>query len=301
MRFEDRIIKFEPKPLSENKDLMERLLTDKSRKVDAYRPKEENFIDIYEEEEIKNDLAEIKRLKSLWEKETEEEKYIKDIADIYEGVIIDQIEANAWLGEDCETVATSEYDDIKNGIDVIGIFSQGESRNYLGLGVDVTFASNKEVLEKKFESIKQCIRSGALPTIKYFEDPNTEEHHKIYLPKVIIGSRLSSAEKLIQLWGGKDSSRNRKLQEHPVQSKIILESISQLEYFYNFAINLSVSNRNPEKTENYKKIAEEYRKMKEIFYSIYKDKKDLIESHLNEVSDDIVYETILELTGKRKK
>lgn len=183
MRFEDRIIKFEPKPLSENRELMDRLLMDKARKVDAYRPKEESFIDVYGEEEIKSDLAEVKRLKSLWEKETEEEKYIKDISNIYEGVIIDQIEANAWLGDSCETVATSEYDDIKNGIDVVSIFSEGESKNYLGLGVDVTFASNKEVLEKKFESIKQCIRSGALPTIKYFEDPSTEEHHKIYLPK----------------------------------------------------------------------------------------------------------------------
>lgn len=118
---------------------------------------------------------------------------------------------------------------------------------------------------------------------------------------MIIGSRLSSAEKLIQLWGGKDGERNKKLQKHPVQSKIILESISQLEYFYDFAINLSINTKNQERAKGYEKIAEEYKKMRKIFYSIYESKKDLIESHLNEVSDDIVYETILELTGKRKK
>lgn len=302
MNFDNKPINFQPKPLSENKELMVRILDQKSKTVDNFRPKEKNFSDLYTEEEINSDLLEIKRLKTIWDSEekTEREIYLREVADIYEGVITDQIEANSWFGDNCETYLTTLYDDKKNGVDVVSIFTQAESKSYLGLGIDVTFASNKDALEKKLESVKQCIRSGALPTLKYFEDPDTKEHKKIYLPKVIIGSRLSSAEKLIELWGSKDPNRNKKLQEHPVQSKIIMESIYQLEYFYKFAINLSENTKEDGMAKKYKDIAIKYGEMYNIFYDIYEKKKDLINSHSNEISDDIVYETILKYTGNEK-
>lgn len=302
MNFDNKPINFKPKPLSENKELMIRILDQKSKTVDNFRPTEKNFSDLYTEEEINSDLLEIKRLKTIWDSEekTEREIYLREVADIYEGVITDQIEANSWFGDNCETYLTTLYDDKKNGVDVISIFTQAESKSYLGLGIDVTFASNKDALEKKLESIKQCIRSGTLPTLKYFEDPDTKEHKKIYLPKVIIGSRLSSAEKLIELWGSKDPNRNKKLQEHPVQSKIIMESIYQLEYFYKFAINLSENTKEDGMAKKYKDIAIKYGEMYNIFYDIYEKKKNLIDSHSNEISDDIVYETILKYTGNEK-
>lgn len=302
MNFDNKPINFQPKPLSENKELMIRVLDQKSKTVDNFRPKEKNFSDLYTEEEIDSDLLEIKHLKTIWDSEekTEREIYLREVADIYEGVITDQIEANSWFGDNCETYLTTLYDDKKNGVDVVSIFTQAESKSYLGLGIDVTFASNKDALEKKLESVKQCIRSGTLSTLKYFEDPDTKEHKKIYLPKVIIGSRLSSAEKLIELWGSKDPNRNKKLQEHPVQSKIIMESIYQLEYFYKFAINLSENTKEDDMAKKYKDIAIKYGEMYNIFYDIYEKKKDLINSHSNEISDDIVYETILKYTGNEK-
>lgn len=302
MNFDNKPINFQPKPLSENKELMIRILDQKSKTVDNFRPEEKNFSDLYTEEEINSDLLEIKRLKTIWDSEEKNEReiYLREVADIYEGVITDQIEANSWFGDNCETYLTTLYDDKKNGVDVVSIFTQAESKSYLGLGIDVTFASNKDALEKKLESVKQCIRSGTLSTLKYFEDPDTKEHKKIYLPKVIIGSRLSSAEKLIELWGSKDPNRNKKLQEHPVQSKIIMESIYQLEYFYKFAINLSENTKEDGMAKKYKNIAIKYGEMYNIFYDIYEKKKNLINSHSNEISDDIVYETILKYTGNGK-
>lgn len=302
MNFDNKPINFQPKPLSENKELMIRILDQKSKTVDNFRPKEKDFSDLYTEEEINSDLLEIKHLKTIWDSEekTEREIYLREVADIYEGVITDQIEANSWFGDNCETYLTTLYDDKKNGVDVVSIFTQAESKSYLGLGIDVTFASNKDALEKKLESVKQCIRNGTLPTLKYFEDPDTKEHKKIYLPKVIIGSRLSSAEKLIELWGSKDPNRNKKLQEHPVQSKIIMESIYQLEYFYKFAINLSENTKEDGMAKKYKDIAIKYGEMYNIFYDIYEKKRNLINSHSNEISDDIVYETILKYTGNEK-
>lgn len=292
MNFENKVISFKPKSLFEDKDLQAKLLLKKQKLIDSYRPKETSFSDIYSEDEIKRDMQDIERLEDSWKKNTEEEIYIKNISSIYEGVISDQIDSNAWFGEKCESVPTSKYDDIKNGIDVVGIFN---TKEYIGLGVDVTFSSNKKILEEKLESIKQCIRSGSIPCLKYFQDPETKEHKKISLPKVIIGSRISSAEKLIRLWGEEGKDRNKKLINHPVASKIILESLSQLMYFYEYSYKLAkaTSNTEPDKSKKYLDISIMYANMYNIFYDIYQSKKEIINSHLNEISDDIVYETIL--------
>lgn len=289
-------ISFKPKSLFEDKELVQRLIAKKEDVVDQYRPKESSFTDIYSQDEINADLKEIEQIKSSWKGNSENNEYLKKISAIYEGVIADQIGANAWFSENCESVPTSEYDDIKNGVDVVTIFSEDKSKQYLGLGIDVTFASDKKILEKKLDSIKQCIRTMSLPSLKYFQDPETEEHKKIFLPKVIIGSRLSSAEKLIQLWGSKDQDKNKKLSEHPVSSKIIMETLAQLKYFYEFALHLSQNDLNIKNKDEYKKIAYEYGKMYNTFVDVYLSKKANIDSHLAEISDDIVYETICEYT-----
>ncbi|MEA3399038.1 MAG: hypothetical protein U9R00_00825 [Patescibacteria group bacterium] len=292
MKFENKEINFKPKPLSENPSLMEKLFEDKKKKIDSFRPKEEDFLDIYSKDEIQADLDDLEKIKSSWEEKDDKEKYLHQISNLYEGVLVDQIEVNSWFGEECETLSTSEYDDVKNGIDAVSIFN-GEK--YLGLGMDVTFASKIEVLEKKLESIKGKIRTGNLPTLKYFEDLEGKRK-KISLPKVIIGSRISSAEKLIKLWGSKEDDRNKQLQNHPVQSKIILETIFQLKYFCDYAIGLSNNTKEEDMADCYNDIALEYAKMYNIFYDIYQNKKDLIKNHLNEISDDIVYKTISSYT-----
>ena len=285
MKFENQEINFKPKPLFENIELQERLVSKKAELVDRHRPKESTFNDIYSKEEIENDLKEIERIQSIWEKSDNNNEYLKKISSLYEGVIVDQINTSAWFGDNCESIATSLYDDIKNGVDAVTIFKQGESRKYLGLGIDITFASDKKILEKKLDSIKQCIRSRTLPSLKYFQDPNTKEHKKIFFPKVIIGSRLSSAEKLIQLWGLK-KEENKKLKEHPVSSKIILETLAQLKYFYEYAVHLSENDTIEKNKEEYRNIAIEYGSMYNAFVDIYYNKKELIDSHLNEISDD---------------
>jgi hypothetical protein len=296
--FENQPINFKRKTLLEDTVLREKLLAKKYTLVDQYRPKETDFTDIYSKAEINIDLAEIETIKSTWQHSSEQEKTLKDISSLYEGVIADQVGANGWFGPTCESVPASEYDDIKNGIDVVTIFSQNDEKEYLGLGVDLTFATDKKVLEGKLEGIKMSIKNMHLPSLKYFQDPETDEHKKISLPKVIIGSRLSSAEKLIRLWGGDDSDRNHKLAEHPVSSKIILESLAQLRYFYEYAKNLSEHDPNEDNQATYQEIAVEYGRMYNIFIDIYEEKKQLIDSHLLEISDDIVYETIINYTKR---
>jgi hypothetical protein len=167
--------------------------------------------------------------------------------------------------------------------------------------VDVTFASNSEVLLKKMDSIKGIIRYGILAKLKYFRDPETGAHKELSVPKIIIGARLSSAEKLVMLWGSKEEGKNKKLKEDPMQSKIILESLYQLRYFCEYALSLAEHTKEEDKIESYQEIARSYAEMYNVFHDIYESKKELIEKHINEVADDVVYQTIAEYTGNNKK
>ncbi len=301
MSFLREPIIFTKKRLIDNPELQDKLLAKKERIIDAHRPNERDFSDIYSLEEIEKDLKDLENLEKIWAEEDEENQkndYVKKVSSIYEGVFADQIEANAWFGNNCDTTVTSKYDDVKNKVDVVGIFKQEEKRSYLGLGVDVTFASDPEILEEKLNSIKRSIKAGHMPVLKYFQDPETGEHKKVFLPRIIIGSRLSSAEKLIELWGSNDPKRNEKLAQHPVQVKIIFESLFQLRYFHEYAITLFKNSEktNPELAERYKEIALAYGEMYNIFCDLHEEKKDLIAEHYNEISDDIVFETIKNYT-----
>lgn len=302
MNFENKIINIKPKSLFEQPELRQELFLKKKKIVDDVRPNELDFDDIYNEEEIENDLKEVVRLEKLWQDEmTFQESYNNEVASLLEGVIVDQVESNNWLGEDTTMVPASRHDDVKNGVDGVAIFKENQKNKYLGLGVDVTFASNSEVLLKKMDSIKAIIRYGILSKLKYFRDLETGEHKELSVPKIIIGARLSSAEKLVMLWGSKEEGKNKKLKEDPMQSKIILESLYQLKYFYEYAFSLAENTREKNKVANYEEIARSYAEMYNIFYDIYESKKDLIEKHINEVADDVVYQTIAEYTGNKEK
>lgn len=296
MSFEDHILnqidrsRF-PKNILEDTGKRERFLKLKQEKVDRFRPDLNEFADIVEGgmQEIAEDKQEIQRLKELFKTQAEDNERlqaIQEVSEIYEGVLVDQIEANAWFGENCEMFITSEYDDIKNGIDGVGVFKQeGADNDYLGFGVDVTFAADTAILEKKLESIKAVIRERKLPRVKYFVDEE-DNHRSLNVPKVIVGSRLSSAEKLIDLWGSNKKGRNQELQQHPVQSKLIMETMWQLHYFYDYAV----------KQEN-NDAAVAYGKLYNTFIDVFKEKEELIQEHWAEIQDDVVFETIKKFTG----
>lgn len=277
-----------PKSILEDTERRQNILEKKRDVVDRYRPKLDDFVDTVPGgmREIEHDKQEVERLKQMFAQESEGNEQLialREVSEIYEGVLIDQMEANAWFGEQCQMLSTSEYDDIKNGIDGIGVLKEEAKNSYLGFGIDVTFASEKEVLNKKLDSVRAVIRSGELACVKYFIDENGNRS-SIRVPKVIVGSRLSSAEKLIEVWGSKRPDRNKLLRESPVQSKLIMETIWQLQYFYQYAM-------------QHKNIdaARAYAELNNIFVDIYKEKEETIKQHWNEIQDDVVFQTMMEL------
>ncbi len=301
MNFEDQIISFKPKPLIEDPVKMESLLR-KVSDIDIKRPKLTDFNDVYSPVEINKDELLIKQRQNEWkEQNSNYEKFIRNFSSIYEAAIINILDTNKFLGENTEVIPTSKYDDIFNGIDGVFIINQeSDDSIYLGLNMDVTYSSEEINIDKKIESIKQCIREGVLPTLKYFQDPKTKQHKTISLPKIIIGSQQSSADGLVRLWGQTTKDNSEKLKNHPIQSKIIMEALSQLMYFHKFSKNLSENTRENKMKEKYENISLKYGQMYNYFHDIYMSKKDLIQSHYNEIMSDTVYQKIIAITEEKK-
>ena len=292
--------------LMDNEVLLTELLSKREKFLKDNRPNEMDFIDIYSEEKIKKDLNDVSFLKGKWQKKLDEkepkEQYLRKISSIFEILLVEQIEQNNWLGNNSETFVASETDDLKNKID-FGVFFNVENNEevsrHLGFSTDVVFSSDMEYVSNKLDSIKSCIDSGLLPTLEYFEDPITGEHKKIFLPKVVVGSSLSSAERLIKIWGSHDSHKNKILAEDPIQAQIVLESIYQLKYFYNYAKDLYIKNKgDSEKSQKYLEIAKSYGEMNNIFCEIYEEKKKIINTYFDSSNNkDLVYQKICQYTG----
>lgn len=295
----DRIrINFQPKRLTEDLRALDLALEKSRQATDSYRPDPNNFIDEstpgYTANEIQRDLREVKLLKEVFEDADNEHQTMKKIATVYEAVLIDQIEQNAWLGNDWNVFPASEYDDFKNGIDAVMVHTEAEKGKHLGLSFDVTFTSNTRVLEKKLNSIKEVIRAKKLPQVKYFVDEDGEPlREALMLPKVVLGSRYASAEKIIRTWMGSGKERNQKLASDPIQTKLLMETLYQLRYFYKFA---SQPGEHEGEVRN-EEAAQLYGEMYNLLFDVYTERAEMIQSHANEVSDDVVFDYIRSYTG----
>lgn len=302
MKFEDKEITFRSKSIFEDPEFLEKLLEKQKKVIKDLGIDEKEFTDIYEREGIEQDLKIIELKEANWEAEAQllnkDYKHIKQVSSLFETIIAEQIYENEWFGSDCTTCLASRFDDVENGIDIINVFqAENDTPEYLGLGADITFASENDTLKRKLENLKELIKSGSLAFVKYFRDPDTGEHKSIYVPKVIIGASLPQTEKLIKLWGSKDENRNKKLASHIISYKIILEIIAQLEYFYKYSIELSQNSKDEEKIAKYEQISLSYAKLYNIFFDIYQNKKQQIEENINDIEDDFIYETIIKFTS----
>lgn len=313
MKFEDKPIRFEATPLIKDPYMMEKLIYKRENYFSEHRPSMDSFTS-YSKEEIEKDKKELERVKSLFKEEGPTSKFKKDLSSVFEGAIFDLIEVNNFLGENSKIVPASEWDDIKNGVDGVFVFENMDKETfgkegsdyYGGIEVDVTFSSEEEgvsrceSLEKKMESIKSCIRGGVLPTLKYFRDPKTNEHKIISLPKVVIGTQQSSAEGLVRLWGSTNGQDRESLKNHPVQSKIIWELITQLSYFFEYSKHFFFEEKDEKKKEERRIICKKYGELYNHVVSIYESKKSLIDSHWGEISSDKVFAKIIEMTKPKE-
>ncbi len=297
--FDTMEFSFTPKKLVNDPQKIEKGLVLKRKTVDRWRANPEDFIDEtvegYAATDVGRDLREVETLKSLWEEGSTETKRLKQVAELYEGVLIEGIEGSEWLGGDWDVFITTEYDDYKNGIDAVMVRAADEESStdeYIGLAFDVTFTGKTEELERKLHSIQMLIDNNKLPSVKYFQDADGNPHKSpLVLPKIVLGSRYATAEKLIRLWMSDDPNKNEKLANDPIQSKLLLETLFQLRFFYEYA-NRDNEYGQPKNEEAATLYGSAYNR----FFEIYQERETQVKKHFPEISDDIVFDTIQKYT-----
>lgn len=192
----------------------------------------DDFTDLYSEENVRADKNEVARLKELFAAETSPEKEeAKKLATILEAIIYREIELSDWLGPNAMTVRPSEYDDIKNGLDVMVEFPEEQRRaSHLGLAIDVTFSDD---LTGKFERIKKEIKEGKLTNVKYFNSEHMGIRGELKaIPRVVVGASLQIVKELSDLWM---EGKKKELAAHPIQYRFLEEILFQLHMFKNYA------------------------------------------------------------------
>lgn len=227
---------------------------------------------MYDPEEMKRDTAEVNRLKREFGEEPS-----KNYSEVLEAIICEHGELSNWFGENSRVIKTSDFDDIKNGVDMVVEFDQGEEGfENLALAVDVTFG--KTGISKKLEGIKSSIDNERLTKVKYFKSerqPATGKQLKI--PKIVIGIDKEHLTEVGLLWMNR---RNKDLASHPIQAVILQEAREQLEMFRRYA-------ESQGKTE----IAKLYAKDLSIIEKIIDEKKDI---SVGTLSNDKVFGGISE-------
>jgi hypothetical protein len=190
------------------------------------------FSDLYGEENVLRDLRKVEQLKSHFESHES-----KVASEVFEALVVQHTELSDWLGPNADTIRTSEYDDIINGVDLVLEFNEDKSTRHLALGVDITFGSTSS-MQKKFDRIKKEIEADELARVKYFKAHGYEGSLK-QLPRVVIGVELDKVIQLAGLWDRKD---NKALANHITKDIIAEEIERQLRTFLIYAQSLHKEN-----------------------------------------------------------
>ncbi|HMO78724.1 MAG TPA: hypothetical protein PJ997_01280 [Candidatus Paceibacterota bacterium] len=232
----------------------------KARELMAeYRTNMNDFSDLYDPRAIESDKKYVAEMKARFSISNTElhEKINNELAEVFETIIFDEGESANWFGENAFLIKTSEFDDIKNGIDMVVEYDEEEGVSRLAAAIDVTFGHN---VTRKIDRIKQEILSGKLGTVKYFISQVANIRGEITrVPRIIIGADVDSVRGLVNEWVEKNSSHFAK---HPIQFQIFDQAVLQCDYFADFA-----------RENGQEEIAQAYDAMKKVLERNRKDRE----------------------------
>ena len=188
-----------------NKEYLQELSIKAQEMNNINRIDPRQFINLYGRDAVIADLRWVKSRQAYFRThDSETETWHKQVADILEAILHEQIEQNDYFGENVWTIKTCDYDDYRNHIDSLLEIRHPEPRfaNYSGLALDVTSASRLEALAKKIERIFNHIKRGQLAKIKYFQsDFLNIRGEKSNIPLFVVGCDVHHTEELAKLWG----------------------------------------------------------------------------------------------------
>ena len=143
------------------------------------------------------------------------------LSEILQAMIVDRLNKH-WF-KDCQAIMTSDFDDLC-GIDAV---IKHEKGGYLGIALDFTVTNqDKKIYEKVKKNWTQNTEEGKIPTVKYFEDPDTKEKGRLLVPKFIIGGSKKDVEELSSAYL---INNTEVLENHPFKYMMLLQIEEQLQ------------------------------------------------------------------------
>lgn len=169
------------------------------------------------------------------------------LSEIGQSIITDRINKD-WFPQ-FEAIMTADYDDLKNGVDMV---MKHEKGGYLGAAFDFTVTNKEKNIYKKLQNNwDHHVLKGKLPTVKYFQDPDTGNMGPLLVPKFIIGATKKDVEELAEAY--LDNNEDG-LINHPLKYLILEQIETQLVAILNFHERQKGENRFNFAHENYLRI-----------------------------------------------
>jgi len=212
------------------------LLRRLEKRVEATRAEaiqETDFIDLYGSKVVNDDRAEVERLEEAYRNTQENDREQQSNVvwgHAVEALLHDQINHNKFLGEGAVGIKTSRFDDYKNGVDELVVFSRPEGVSHLGLSIDFTFGNP----DRKVGRIVDKLRRGEETVVKYCKVnvPGWKSRGELATPKVVVSVSRAGLREALALWaeGAQD-----KLAGHPLQMLLLRQIADQLDVYKQFA------------------------------------------------------------------
>lgn len=278
-----------PSPdILQNQGILKTLKEGFEHKKKIYSPDPTTFSDTIPQLVIEDDLERVEKKKESFDQESERGKYEKMIADIFEGIVVDQF-SGAWLGNKAEGYYTAEPDDLLRGVDVIAEIKTenlDEENNYLGFALDVTFSEKQEIVQKKLEGIWDYdISKSKLSEVRYFE--NDDFKGALSLPRLVVSANRDTVRDLVRLYHSKD---RQGLENHVFQYNLLSQIKVQIEAYYQYA--------QIRGTDRYKEVILE---SLQSFYEIYDVKASELMQYAENVESDSQFRLISDFCTRKIK
>lgn len=202
--------------------------------------------------------------------------YYERMGHLFEGFLYTHL-GDSKIFKDVILHKTSDFDDIKNGVDfIIEYKNPDDPKSYIALAMDASFSMSSYLIRKKMERSMQDIGNNKLSKVKYFQFDEDAEESKTGMPRVVVGVDEERTKSLLQRWHSEEKTDvDVNFSEDPVWTTVALQIKEQLKMFVDEA---SYHNR-PELVS----ICKKYLRALEVSLRL---NSDLVKKHNDILSKD---------------
>lgn len=259
--------------ITRGKPTMEGFIEEMEDQWEEYRPKEEQFTDVYPEEKIQKDLQKVEEKKSLLADQPRPKESIAAEYLLLEG-ISNYLLFNSQNQEvDINLIPAAESDDYFNGIDIIVAIRMKGEKDWHYIGIDVTTSEDEGELMKKLRiNYNKIIKNKQLPNADYYR-PQTENKGEkaglVNLVRIVLGL-------------GQKRVRNLAAEYLNNKSKNVFEPSDQLELIQETIDQIMIT---IERTAN-KFLKNEAKRYSDYIFAVPDDAMAFVNRHLQEKKAD---------------